>query len=201
MKNIYDNWDNLEVFKEQLALNKRQLSSGIEYPPHWHHFLRIVGELQPHSMLDLGCGCGAYYELCRRHFPNLKYSGADFSASAIFVAKESWNYDGFFVKNLFDLTKEGVEDFDLIHLGALLDVLDDGDAGLEHALSLECKSVLVGRMELTYGPSFSRTYKAYNKIETVQFYHNREKVLTIAKNKLYSVRALENTLLFQKNDI
>lgn len=201
MNNVYKNWDDAEVFQNQLALNIKELSSEESYPQHWHHFLYFIQEVRPQSILDLGCGCGAYYELCKRHFPDLKYTGADFSQKAVDLAKKTWNYGGFIVKNLFELTGEDVRRYDVIHLGALLDVLENGDEGLRHLLSLSPKSVIIGRMELTDKESFSVNYKAYDKIDTVQFHHNVETVLSTAKTHNYSVNKLGKTILFQKHDI
>lgn len=201
MKDVYKNWDSASVFEDQLALNIKELSSEESYPMHWHHFLHFVREIEAKSILDLGCGCGAYYQLCKRYFPDLKYTGADFSQKAVDLAKKTWNYDGFIVKNLFELTSEEVRGYDVIHLGALLDVLENGDEGLRYLLSLNPKSVLIGRMELTDRESFSVNYKAYDKIDTVQFHHNTETVLSIAKTHNYSVSKLGKTVLFQKHDI
>lgn len=196
---VYKNWDNESVFKDQLALNIRQLSSESEYPAHWWHFLTIIDRLNPSSIFDLGCGCGAFYALCKKHFPRVKYTGADFSENAIKIAKNTWNYERFLVKDLFNLSEVDISNYDVLHLGALLDVLDDGDAGLKHALSLECKNVIVGRVHLTEKESFTQAYKAYNKIDAIQFNHNTKNLLSVAAEYNYNVTSIENTILFQKN--
>ena len=73
--------------------------------------------------------------------------------------------DKFFVKNYLDLTKEYIQQFDLIHLGALLDILPNGDEALKSIINLEPKSILIGRMRLTENKSNYSTYKAYYKID------------------------------------
>jgi len=82
MNSVINSWKNSNVFQSQLSLNLKELSSENMYPPHWLSFLGIVNTFQPKTMLDVGCGCGVYYELCKKHF-DIEYTGIDYAKEAI----------------------------------------------------------------------------------------------------------------------
>jgi len=199
MDNVTNSWKNDKVFKKQLELNIKELSNESNYPSHWRAFISLLKENKPKSMLDIGCGCGAYYELCNREISDLKYTGMDYSQEAVDLAIKYWSYTGFIVKNYLDLTKEFIGDFDLLHLGALLDVLPNGDEALEFILSLGPKNVLIGRMKLTNEPSFYETYTAYDEIVTCAYHHNRNTFLQLCEKYDYEIMNIENNYYLTKN--
>lgn len=179
-------WKNSEVFKQQLELNLRELN-GL-YPNHWEEFLVYIKHYDIKSVLDLGCGVGAYYKLLQDNFPGVKYVGMDYAFEAVDLAKKHWGYKEFYQKDLWDLTQKDLESYDLIHMGALLDVLPNGDEALSYILSLSPKSVLVSRMEL-YHSNENRaptTYTAYDTITTYKYTHKLGNVLRIIKKYDYS---------------
>jgi trans-aconitate methyltransferase len=198
MDNVINSWKNNNVFKKQLELNIKELSNEQYYPSHWKAFLVLLKQNNPKSILDIGCGCGAYYALCNRELNGLIYTGMDYSEDAINLAKNYWSYNGFIVKNYLDLTKEFVNDYDLLHLGALLDVLPNGDEALEFILSLEPKNVLIGRVKLTNKPSFYETYTAYDEITTCAYYHNKENFMLSCKKYGYEIINIENNFYLKK---
>jgi len=200
MDNVINSWKNNNVFKKQLELNIKELSNEQYYPSHWKAFLVLLKQNNPKSMLDIGCGCGAYYALCNKELNGLLYIGIDYSNEAIDLAKKNWSYDGFIVKNYLDLNKEFIDDFDLVHLGALLDILPNGDEALEFILSLEPKNVLIGRMKLTNEPSFYETYNAYNEITTYAYYHNKENFILLCKKYGYEISNIENNFYLKKEN-
>jgi trans-aconitate methyltransferase len=142
---------------------------------------------KPKTILDVGCGCGAIYELCRRELPDIEYYGLDYSENAIELAKKTWDKSRFSVKDCISLTNEDVEPYDLVHMGALLDVLPNGDEVLEHILSTSPKSVLITRMKLTKKESYYNTYEAYNEIITCEYYHNRHNFIKLCEKYGYSI--------------
>ena len=189
--------DNDTIFHRQLEYNLKEISSIENYPAHWHIFMDFVNASNPKSILDVGCGCGTYYELCRKHF-DLEYTGIDYSDHAIKLAKEHWGHDGFFVKDYKDLTPDYIQGFDLIHSGAMFDVLPNGDDALEYVMSLRPKSLLIGRMKITEEESYYNKYGAYDCIETCEFYHNREKFLGLCKQYGYGVTNIEGNFYLGK---
>ena len=66
---MIDAWKNKHVFKEQLLLNEKELDGN--YPTHWSIFIKLYNSIKHSSVLDIGCGAGVYYELFKRHFPDI----------------------------------------------------------------------------------------------------------------------------------
>jgi len=196
MDNVINSWKNKNVSKKQLELNLVELST--KYPSHWNAFISLVNQINPKNILDVGCGCGSYYELCSREFKDIKYTGIDYSEDAIKIAKKKWSYTGFIVKNYLSLTNDYIADFDLIHLGALLDVLPNGDEALDFILSLNAKNIIIGRMKLTEKTSYYETYTAYDEITTYAYYHNRENFIKQCDKHSYLITNIENNFYLKK---
>ena len=186
-------WKNKDVFEKQLQLNLQELreikEGQFNYPAHWYLFLNIMHQFSPRSVLDVGCGVGAYYKLCERHLPNTKYTGVDYSADAIEIAKNAWPYGDFAVKDMWGLTEEDVSSYDVIFVGALLDVMPDADAALDFLLNLYANNVFISRIRLTNEPSHYNTYIAYEEIETCDYYHNNENFKRLIESSGYEVVA------------
>jgi len=198
MSNVNESWKNSNVFTKQLALNLLELSSIDKYPPHWISFIKLLNTNKPNSILDIGCGCGAIFELCRYNFKDMKYFGLDYSDNAIILAKKTWGDKNFDVMDYKSLTKEYISDFDLLHLGALLDVLPNGDEALEHILSISPKSVLIARMKITEKKSYYETYVAYDEITTYAYYHNKQNFLNLCEKYGYHISNIENNFYLNK---
>lgn len=198
-----DSWKNSKVFEQQLELNLKELIGP--YPSHWEQFLRYIEYYNIESILDLGCGVGSYYQLLQDNFPEVKYTGMDYAFEAIDLAKAHWGYPEFYQKDLWDLTQDELKSYDLIHMGALLDVLPNANEALDYILSLSPKSVLVSRIEIySNHPSsgIETIYTAYDTIKTYKYMHNLQEVLQIIKkyNYSYSLEGQSKKNLFIKND-
>jgi trans-aconitate methyltransferase len=200
MNNVINSWKNNKVFEKQLELNLKELSNESNYPSHWRAFISFLKQSNPKTMLDIGCGCGSYYELCRIKHGGLTYTGMDYSQEAINLAIKHWSYTGFIVKDYLDLTKKFISEFDLVHLGALLDVLPNGDEALEFILSLEPRNILIGRMKLTNESSFYKTYTAYDEITTCAYYHNSSNFIRLCDKYGYETISIENNFYLTKKD-
>ena len=83
-------------------------------------------------------------------------------------------------------------------MGALLDVLPNGDEVLEHVLSLSPTSVLIARMKLTDKDSYYDTYTAYDEITTCAYYHNKKNFVNLCKKYGYSISNIENNFYLKK---
>lgn len=189
---MIDNWKNKEVFEKQLELNKKQLSN---YPEHWNDFQEALEVINPSSILDIGCGCGTYCNLVK----SIDYIGADYSAEAIVIARDAWPNVSFIQLDFWDLTSEFCNNFDVLHFGAILDIFEDADKALEFILKLDHKAFIIGRVATTTDESYKREYKAYNIIDTTQFYHNYDNFINIILSYNYSYRIFNNTFLITKN--
>jgi 2-polyprenyl-3-methyl-5-hydroxy-6-metoxy-1,4-benzoquinol methylase len=200
LNNLEDSWKNNDVlFYRQLEYNLKEIASVESYPNHWHVFINLIDKFNPSDILDIGCGCGIYYELCKRHFPEIIYTGMDYSEEAIELAKKTWAEDHFFVKDYKDLTTVDIKDYDLVHVGAMFDVLPNGDEALEFILSLKPRALLIGRIKLTDRDSYYDTYTAYDTITTCGFYHNKNNFLDLCSRYGYNVyQTLDNFYLRKK---
>ena len=172
--------------KQQLELNLRELNGP--YPNHWKEFLEYVKHYNIKSILDLGCGVGAYYKLLQDNFPEVKYVGMDYAFEAVDLAKKHWEYKEFYQKDLWDLNQKDLEPYDLVHIGALLDILPNGNEALSYILSLSPKSVLVSRMEIYHNAEneVPTTYTAYDTITTYKYKHKLDNILQIIGKYDYS---------------
>ncbi len=199
-KEYIESWKNKEASVRQLELNKKELSNTNNYPDHWKFFLKFVLDQKDiiKSVLDIGCGVGAYYKLCLDNNLGVKYTGIDYSASAIEMAKNHWKYDQFFEMDLWDLTSDYLKQFDLIHLGALLDVLPNGDEALEFLLSLNAERILISRMLIGKTPSEYTTYTAYDIIPTYSYKHNQKNLIILFEKYNYEFDFLKNNVFLYK---
>ena len=200
--NYKDSWKSKEVFQKQLALNEKELN---QYPYHWHCFIKAVGLIKtpPKSILDVGCGCGALSEVCKVNFPEFKYKGVDYSEDAIGIASSKWGGD-WEVKDYRNLNEDDLS-YDLLHAGALLDVLPDADEAFEFLCGLGFKNLIFGRMKVVEGESYSKTYEAYDLITTYAFYHNMSFVNQVLRSNGYNYSAVGTadslTLVASKEDL
>jgi trans-aconitate methyltransferase len=192
MDHVINSWKNKNVAEKQLKLNLIEISNIESYPKHWKSFIFLTKNINPKTMLDIGCGCGTYYMLCKNELPEIKYTGIDYSEDMITLAKSTWGYDDFYVKSYLELTEEYLKGFDLIHMGALLDILPNGDEALNFILSLKPKNVLLGRVKLTDKNSYYDVYTAYDEIETFAYHHNTKSFLNICKNNNYEIINIED---------
>lgn len=192
MNNVINSWDNKRVFEKQLELNLKELNN---YPEHWYDFISLLDNCKPKTLLDVGCGCGTYYKLSQKHFTKMIYTGIDYSEYAIELAKRHWDYNNFYVMNYLELTKDYVNKFDLLHFGALFDVLSNADDAIEFIFKLSPRNIIIGRMKLTNKESYYNIYKAYDEIETYEFFHNYDNFKNLCEKYNYKIYKLKNNFL------
>ena len=94
-----------------------------------------------------------------------------------------------------ELTKEYVNKFDLIHLGAVLDVLPNGDEVMEQILNLKPKKIFIGRIKFTNEESHFIEYLAYNEIMTYEYRHNLNNFINLSKKHKYTIKFVTNNVL------
>ncbi len=193
------NWSKAEkAFQKQLEFNIKELNSTV-MPDHWLDVIDAANFLNPKSFLDIGCGVGTVYKIIQNTSPNISYKGIDYASAAIKVARDFWKYEGFDQFDFWDLSEKDVSDFDLVYVGALLNVFPNGDEALDFLLSLQIKNLLIGRMDFTEGESHYKEYTAYEEIETCAFYHDVEKAKDTIENKYgYKSYGMRWSLLLTK---
>ena len=188
-----DSWKNKNIFQKQLELNKKEF---INYPQHWIDFIEIVKSIKfNNKILDIGCGCGSFYKLCNDNFKDIEYTGIDYSIDAIELAKKEWNVDCFICKDIFDIDNQFISKYDTIYLGALLDVLNNGDDALKFILGFKIPYVILGRIEFTFNPNNIETYVAYDEIVTYKYRHNVNTFNSILDDMNYKIKIIKNNTI------
>jgi trans-aconitate methyltransferase len=199
MTDLNTSWqDNNDIFDLQLQLNQKQLSNVSHYPVHWNDFLELLSNNSIYNILDIGCGCGVYYKLIKSHFSYIQYTGIDYSDRAIEIAKKTWQYKNFFVKNLWELDSDYISYFDAIHLGAVLDMITNGDEALNFLLDLNAKQIILSRISFTKKQSYYEEYLAYDKVKTCKYHHNIDNFMHYCKKNNYIINYFNNVLLLEK---
>ena len=95
MNDPYLSWHDPDVARQMRALVETELGPGYEeHPPYKYFFeamdfLLLPGWIADDAKLcDAGCGVGHYSVLTCRRYPQLKYTGFDFSPPMIEEAKK-----------------------------------------------------------------------------------------------------------------
>ena len=179
--------DRKSFFDNQLSYNKQELDDN--YPPHWNH---LVGDMdfirQKESITtfrDLGCGTGAVCELMRRYRSGINYVGYDVSEYAISIAKEQWPSGKFRVMDCNDMNNFLVpRKGEVLHMSALLDVLENGDEVLERVCSLGFDYVLIHRVKFTNDESV--LVENEEEMTDNQYYHNYANFGEVVKENGYT---------------
>lgn len=189
-----DAWKNTNIFKKQLSLNKEQFNN---YPSHWNSFINLIKIIDNQkikiNLLDIGCGCGSYYKLCNDNFLNISYFGIDYAEEAISLAINEWKSPVFQTMDIFHIPSDFIDQFNVVHLGALLDVLPNGNEALELILNKQIPYIIIGRIDFTTDSSGSYTYTAYNEITTYKYKHNVDDFKNIVNKFNYKIIAVDSS--------
>jgi len=154
------------------------------------------------NILDVGCGTGVFYKLCKKEFPTIDYYGIDYSEDAINLAKKENSQECFDVQNVNDLTSEFIQNYDVILMNGLLAVLPNGDEVLDLFLSKKPKNLIISRVKFTDGDSYYKVYDAYNLIKTYDYFHGKNNFNSILEKNNYRLSQknnYSNTILLIKN--
>ena len=178
-----DSWKNCkEAFRRQLALNKKQLEG--DFHPHWNNFVKILKKETPKRVVDIGCGVGCYYPICRDL--KIDYIGYDYSFHATDLADEAWGWSGTFIPARYEeITSKDIKEGDLVVANGLIDILPNGDECLKHLLSISADRLLLQRIRMTDKPSHATNYSAYD-ITVYEFRYNEEEFFETVKNAGYN---------------
>jgi SAM-dependent methyltransferase len=187
---LINSWKNKEIFQKQLELNLEELKGMYCFVPfHIGDFLHFAEKIKDvaYRLMDVGCGCGFYSELCKHYAPWIKYEGIDYSQEAIDVAKTQWNGIKFECKNYKELKPEDFKDVDILHACSLTNVLPEGDKCINFLLSLGVNFIILGKILTTSKQSYYDIYKAQDLIDSYMYYHNYSELIESFKKYKYDV--------------
>jgi SAM-dependent methyltransferase len=119
------------------------------YGPTGRHSRRLVSAmvagLDYDSVLDVGCGPGSLLELLRPLRPGAAYTGADFSAAAIEMARQRVPWAGF---HALDLTQGALDRrFDLVLCTDVVEHIEDDVTAIANLAAMTGRYLLVATLQ------------------------------------------------------
>jgi SAM-dependent methyltransferase len=176
---LEDSWRDAGVARQMLELTDRQLDHPEGVRP-YQAFLELLPPLledealaNPATVLDIGCGVGAYGELLERVAPDrFRYLGADYAGEIVAAARARWPGRRFEQRDLF--APGALEGFDVLLASALVDVLRNVETALERLLAADARWLIIHRqridkrrthVEVVPGYRGQQTYSSYITLE------------------------------------
>jgi SAM-dependent methyltransferase len=186
-----EGWLDPKAAEGQLLLVKEALEKPMWETPHFQAFLDMMKHIfggcgcksMSYSLLDVGCGVGAYAALVNRFFPAIRYAGCDVSSHMIELAIQHFGMLGhFFVCDALGLDREGSPD--IILASSLIEVCPNWRNVLRHLCSLQSKFLILNRVRLWNDPEHPTTENVYTTIygtPSFEVVHNWETLRAIAQ--------------------
>lgn len=182
-----DSWKSPSVAAQMRTRAREQLRDPASVPP-LRVFLEATRTLveeftlpEPARLLDAGCGVGLYSELLERFFPGrFVYTGSDFSADMVAVARAEWPDRDFVVDDLCATTLD-LGTFDVIVASALVDVLPDYREALDVLLGSRAPYVLLHRQRTTVRPSRAEPAVGYKGQRTYSTWLNEDELTQLVR--------------------
>jgi len=172
---IVQAWQAPEVAQAQLGLVRKELVNPLDVAP-FRFFLETMQEmhetdLMPRKLLDVGCGVGHYSELLRRFYPEVEYTGIDFSESMIELAQAEFGNNGtFLATDLFDFDFTG---FDTVLASSVADVTNEHMAYMNHIASRAEGTIIWHRVKASACPTYVELRPSYEKKLTYSVTYNQ----------------------------
>lgn len=111
--------------------------------------MEFIAPMPGTTLLDAGCGAGAYGKLCDKAFPQICYTGTDFSAPMIENARMIANYGRF---RVCDFYANDFSAYDIVLASSVLEYAGDF-AALRFLLGHARRWVILHRLRLCAEPS------------------------------------------------
>ena len=180
-------WQDDAVARQMSALTDQELQKPELVPP-FRAFVEVMTAVvedfplaDPASFLDFGCGVGHYSVLLDRYFPErFVYTGCDYAAEMVNVARERRPDKTFVVNDLFDNHLD-LDGFDVICAGALIDVLTDYERALHVLLGNGAPYVVLHRQQITEGTSHVEEAPGYEGQTTYRSFVSRADLERLAR--------------------
>jgi len=162
-------WLDRRAAEGMLLQVKEELAKPLETPP-FQAFLDMLGHIgseRGNSLLDVGCGVGAYAALVDKFHPGIEYRGCDISPHMIEIARREFDPDfgrgrgsRFTVRDALDLQWGA----DIILASSLIEVCPNWRDVLRHLCSLDFKWLILNRVRLWNDPDHPTTERIYTTI-------------------------------------
>jgi hypothetical protein len=206
---LIDSWKNKQLLEKQLSLNLEELKNMFQFVPfHIGDFLHFVERFknEEYRLMDIGCGCGVYSEICKYYAPWIKYEGIDYAKEAIDIARKYWSGITFRQKDYKELTPEDFKNIEILHACSLHNVLPEGKECMNFLLSLNTRFIIFGKILTTSKPNYYTIYKAYDEFDTYMYFHNYTELCESFKNHNYDIieeikHGDNSNFLLRKNDV
>ena len=92
--------------------------------------MKLIEEIFPRNILDVGCGLGLDYEMYKEHYPNIEYHGIDICEGFIEENKKNFPEADFKVARIQDLPFED-NSIDLVTCRAVLEHIPEPESAIK----------------------------------------------------------------------
>ncbi len=177
---------------DKFGVNIKGLASGVEIKRELQFkILSEIGNLNNKSILDLGCGFGAFYLFLKKNKINVNYTGIDINPKIIYHAKKRIKEVNFICG---DILEDKLHMFDYVLSASTFNNLWKEIDNYELIKKIFNKCLKISK--IGFAIDFLTDYVDY-KINDEVFYYKPEKVFNIAKIYTKRVTLRHDYPLFQ----
>lgn len=127
-KNYETWWDRKIVNKEYATID--EFKKVLDRNKSRYEYLKLVEEVSPKSILDVGCGLGQDYEMYKKEFPTIEYHGIDICEGFIEENKRRFPEADFRVARIQDLPFED-NSIDLVTCRGVLEHIPEPEPAIK----------------------------------------------------------------------
>lgn len=133
-------WDNKVVNESYCTMdNFRKI---LDRNPSRYEYLKLIEEVIPTSILDVGCGLGLDYVMYKEYFPNMEYHGIDICEGFIKENKKNFPETDFRVARIQDLPFEN-NSIDLVTCRGVLEHIPEPESAIKEMARVAIKHVAI----------------------------------------------------------
>jgi len=130
-KVVNESYTNMEDFRKVLDRNKSR-----------YEYLKLIEEIIPRNILDVGCGLGLDYVMYKKHYPNIEYHGIDICEGFIKENKKNFPEADFRVAWIQDLPFED-NSIDLVTCRGVLEHIPEPESAIKEMARVSRNSVAI----------------------------------------------------------
>ena len=186
MNKMVLSWKNPLIPIKQVALHKQQISNN--YPLHWVNLLKsllFIENLDSYHFYEFGCGIGTIYKLLKDNHFDISYYGFDFSESMISMALKTWNYDKYFLKDIYSFSSL-LDKNVILYIDGTIDIHADADKLLDFVLQLSAKYVILSRIQVEDERAI-KIHFAYDLFDAIEYIFDKKQFFNIINDNQYKI--------------